>query len=137
MYSGVREVRLLDGGFSAWERHGGDVAKAPAVPQAAARFFSGGAGACRHDLLATSAEVAAVSAGSGRGTIVDVRKRGEYEGWLTDNYGFFASAGHIPSAVHQGNWDELVQTGENDDLKLRSLQEVAARRPDPASLHMA
>eukprot|EP00927_Polykrikos_kofoidii_P046360 TRINITY_DN40593_c0_g1_i1.p1 TRINITY_DN40593_c0_g1~~TRINITY_DN40593_c0_g1_i1.p1 ORF type:complete len:344 (-),score=44.06 TRINITY_DN40593_c0_g1_i1:217-1248(-) len=134
MYAGVKDTRLLDGGFAAWESHGGETACEPVHPVPVPCFSpppsdihesnSAARCICRKDFLATSSEVAAISRGGAPGTIVDVRKQGEYEGWLKDNYGFFSTAGHIPSAIYQGDWDELIDL-ETD--KLCSLEVVEAR----------
>lgn len=121
MYAGVEDVRLLDGGFAAWERHGGRLSRRPTAPRAV-EWTSGHC--CKAAYLATSEEVAAVARQDSPGVIVDVRKLGEYEGWLKDNYGFFSEAGHIPSALYQGNWDELV---DMETEKLRSVADVASR----------
>ena len=79
----------------------------------------------QRQFLASSAEVRAVSRGEAAGVLVDVRKLGEYDGSFKDNYGFFATAGHIPSCVYQGNWDELITDDGTD--RLCDPAEVEAR----------
>jgi len=53
--------------------------------------------------------------------MVDIRKTSEYEGSIKDNYKFFESAGHIPKAIHMGNWDDLC---DKETGLLRDLDEI-------------
>lgn len=115
MYAGVKRIRLLDGGLEAWIRAGG--ATVPHIHtvwslagrRAGTRRRRGG-WRVREDYLATTADVGAIAAGGqpGAGKLVDVRHTGEWDGSLPNYYCFFARAGHIPTALHQGNWDNLV-----------------------------
>lgn len=122
-YAGVKDVRLLDGGFEAWLRHQGSLQAQPSEPVSIERFND--TGQCVAEHLATTEEVAAAAAATpGAGTLVDIRRLTEYDGSAPGNYRFFQASGHIPSAVHQGNWDELVHAATDT---LKEPQEVRAR----------
>ena len=68
MYAGVKDARMLDGGFAEWGRHGGELAASPAMPVPATRFNESGAVRC--ELLASSDEVGSVSRAEARGVVV-------------------------------------------------------------------
>ena len=82
MYAGVKDVRLLDGGFAAWQRSGAAVAAGPEKPVPIARFSEAGESCVRKEFLASTQEVSAISRRQTPGALVDVRKIGEYEGWF-------------------------------------------------------
>ncbi|MGI9241473.1 MAG: rhodanese-like domain-containing protein, partial [Verrucomicrobiales bacterium] len=43
--------------------------------------------------------------------LVDVRGPGEWDGTVKHHYPFFSKAGHIPTAIFQGDWDNLLDRG--------------------------
>lgn len=108
-YAGIKSIRLLDGGIGAWLAYEGETV--PSIPTAieiAATSTPAHLPAwdVRPEFLATAEEVKTP------GTplrLVDVRRPGEYNGTETRYYPFFSKAGHIPGAVLQGNWINLVQ----------------------------
>ena len=116
MYAGIRKIRLLDGGVETWLASGGPTVSA--IPHATDLARSAGpivegfsAWPVRPELLATTPEVKTMTE-SRLGVpsrLVDVRRPGEYDGTETRYYPFFSKAGHIPRAVLQGNWINLVE----------------------------
>merc|ERR1719291_1650314 len=105
--------------MATWLRHGGRTVALPRPPVPAPKF--GAEVACQRQYLATTEEVAAISAGVSPGQLLDVRRPGEFDGSFTGAYTFFRRAGHIPSARYLANWDELVDLGSG---KLRDLESV-------------
>ena len=55
MYAGVKDVRLLDGGFKAWKNHGGETQKTPSkfLPAQVDKMNV----SCKPKYLATTSEV--------------------------------------------------------------------------------
>lgn len=113
MYAGIKSIRLLDGGIGAWLAYEGDTVSF--IPTAIEVAQKSRKKALSWDVqpqyLATAEEVKAI-AESHTGVpfrIVDVRRPGEYSGTETRYYPFFSKAGHIPNAVLQGNWINLVE----------------------------
>ncbi len=116
MVAGIKTIRLLDGGLDAWLAFGGpsvstilraiDVAKSSEPVSEVVAYWQ-----VRLEFLATMPEVEMI-AESRPGVparLVDVRRPGEYDGTETRYYPFFSKAGHIPRAVLQGNWINLVE----------------------------
>ena len=113
LYAGVQDVSLLDGGIDAWLESGG--ATVDAIPSACDADWTG---RCRGEiaptwrvrshLRATTQEVRAAAAAGNASRLVDVRRRSEWDGSDPNHYTFFSTAGHIPTAVHQGDWDTLL-----------------------------
>ena len=134
MVAGVSAIRLLDGGIAAWIEHGGTTASsvrtvwqvdenAACLGQRRQPEWK-----LRPEYLATTEEVRELVRQGGSftgGRLVDVRRRGEWDGTLTDYYCFYSKAGHIPTAIHQGDWDTLLEPG-TQKLGPR-LESVAAR----------
>lgn len=122
MYAGVEDVRVLNGGFTAWAAAGYPVSAVPAAPRPAADF---GASVPVHpEYLAKLDYARLVSSGTKKTAVmVDVRKHAEYEGTLNP-YPFFTKKGSIPNAVWQDDWDTLVDL--RDDT-YRSYTEVAKK----------
>jgi len=118
LVAGVETIRLLDGGIGTWLACGGEtvgtirraveMAEANPAPPAVAASWT-----MRSDLLATTSEVREISRhpGAAPSKLVDVRKPGEYNGTLTRYYPFFSKAGHIPGAILQGDWINLMEAG--------------------------
>ena len=115
MYAGVSKIRLLDGGLDAWVEGGMEtVPKVPtAIDLAEASIETSFEEHWQvySDFLATSEEVKNLSASQigVPARLVDVRRPEEYSGTETKYYPFFSKAGHIPRAVLQGNWVNLVE----------------------------
>jgi len=114
LYAGVQRVRLLDGGLAGWLDFGGATASTIKLARDVARCNANVGDdvdpwRSRTDILATTSEVRAIamSNGSTPSKLVDVRDAGEWDGTITDHYSFFSSSGHIPTAIHQGEWDNL------------------------------
>ena len=122
MYAGVDDVRLLDGGFAAWEHGGLPLAPHPLPPQP----VDGNADfSCVQEFLASTEEVSSISKGNGAsGLLVDIRKQGEFDGTFQDTYNFFSKAGHVPSACFHGNWDTLIM--QDGTTRFKNLDSIYA-----------
>lgn len=112
LYAGVQSVSLLDGGLDGWLEAGGETTSTIAdacdphwVGPAIARSTSW---SVRTHLRASTEEVRAAATETGRVRLVDVRRRAEWDGSGVNHYPFYSDAGHIPSALHQGDWDTLL-----------------------------
>ncbi|YCM42693.1 rhodanese-like domain-containing protein [Verrucomicrobiaceae bacterium 227] len=130
MYAGVRSVRFLDGGIEAWVAKGGEtdfevktvweVAGSHVVGERSTwtvrpEHLMSGPGLqrfVREDRLAIE-------------RLVDVRTEGEWSGAMVKKYPFFSRGGHIPKAIHQGDWNNLM---DGTSRSLRPHLEVVARR---------
>lgn len=112
MYAGVKSVHLLDGGLDAWIDHGQNVdlqisnvwdlppSESPSLEWA---FID--------QYLVTTPDICDLVGGCTDGEIgklIDVRTQGEWEGSTPFKYPFFSRAGHIPGAIHQGDWGNLM-----------------------------
>lgn len=132
LYAGVETVRLLDGGLDTWlVENRPTVARIDKADEVARRSCPlsnpSQLWPMRHDILATTAEVReiALRPETASAKLIDVRTRGEWDGSCTRHYPFFSTAGHIPNAIYQGDWDTLV---DSDTQQIRSrLDEVAQR----------
>ena len=123
MYAGVKDARLLNGGYTAWISHGGNAIDTPSTPSPVPRFNT--SGRCAGRYLASNEYVEAVAAGKNtRSILVDVRELKEYKGTYIDKYIFFKKSGHIPKAVWQDEWITLVDM--HDDT-LRNYEEVKGK----------
>ena len=113
MYAGIRKIRLLDGGLEAWLAFGGrTVSSIPSALEAGKSAKRASRWNVCPEYLTTSTEVKRIAeARPGVSTrLVDVRRPGEYDGTETKYYPFFSKAGHIPRAILQGNWINLVES---------------------------
>jgi thiosulfate/3-mercaptopyruvate sulfurtransferase len=119
MVAGVEDVRILNGGFTAWLSAGYPVSSNPAPRKPVAGF---GAKTPQHpEYLATTDYVEAISKGKNpEGILVDVRKKEEYEGKINP-YPYFTAKGAIPGAVWMGDWDVMVDMNDNT---FRSYAEI-------------
>lgn len=117
LFAGIGRVRLLDGGIDAWIEWGGPTVST--IPHALGIVESGrsvrmaSGWAVRSEYRATTVEVREISrnrSGKPAKKLIDVRRPDEYNGTQTGYYPFFSKAGHIPNAVLQGNWINLVDS---------------------------
>lgn len=132
MYAGVKCVRLLDGGIETWVTSGGrtdleikSVWEAAGVD--APELGEMSPWLVRSDLLATGAEMQSFVKGDQASDrrVVDVRTEGEWSGTTIKKYPFFSRGGHIPKAIHQGDWNNLM---DGTSRSLSPHLEVVARR---------
>ena len=128
MYCGVQDVRLLDGGWHAWNNYKKTTPQTPQdtcvnIRRRPTKFNATNECAGKH-FLATTAEVTKIAKETSTwtdGALLDIRRVGEYDGTKTDAYPFFQRAGSIPNAIYQGNWDTLV---DMESGKLKNLDEI-------------
>jgi thiosulfate/3-mercaptopyruvate sulfurtransferase len=119
MYAGVKDVRILNGGYTAWIKSGGLTSQIPGKPQ---RVSFGGKVPEHPEYLATMSFVRDVANGTNKKSVmVDVRREKETKGKLNP-YPFFTKKGKIPGAVWMGNWVDLVDMNDNT---FRSYTEVS------------
>jgi thiosulfate/3-mercaptopyruvate sulfurtransferase len=126
LYAGVKDVGLLDGGLDAWLEADGETTDS--IPSACDALWEGRASdrppaawPVRSHLRASTEDVCAAATASGASRLVDVRGRAEWDGSDRDHYPFFSAGGHIPSAIHQGDWDTLL-----DQATMRLAPQVDA-----------
>jgi len=113
MYAGVKSVRFLDGGIDAWLEHGQETVMTTTsvwdLPDITFprhewsfvhRFLASTPEVQRHLLMETACDI---------GKLIDVRTVGEWNGTTPKKYPFFSRAGHIPRAIHQGDWGNLME----------------------------
>jgi thiosulfate/3-mercaptopyruvate sulfurtransferase len=110
-YWGIRDVRLLNGGWTGWVKAGGKIEKGenkptPTTPKLAAN----------DDRLATKADLLAALKGK-PGQILDVRSTGEYCG-TTEKA---KRSGAIPGAIHL----EWIDTLDKKTGRFKPLSELA------------
>lgn len=118
MYAGVEDVRILNGGYTAWKRAGGQTTPFPRKPQ---RVSFGGKVPAHPEYMASMSFVQDISDGTNKGSVmVDVRREEETHGKLNP-YPFFKKTGKIPGAAWMGNWVDLVDMNDNT---FRSYTEV-------------
>jgi thiosulfate/3-mercaptopyruvate sulfurtransferase len=109
-YYGHPNVRMLDGGFQAWQAAGAPVTSEATAPKAAAFRI-----AERRDVLATADDVLR-SLNKKEIVILDTRSQGEYLG----THVRAARGGAIPGAVHIEWTENIAADGKfksNDELK--------------------
>ena len=111
---GHGRVRLLDGGFSAWQRDGYPVEAGP-VSRPAATFTA----RPRHDKVITTADVAAALASDGDLVLLDARDGARFRG---ESEPIDRVAGHIPGAVNLPFGGNLAADG-----RFRTPAELARR----------
>lgn len=116
MVAGIESITLLDGGIDAWLAYGGNTASTieratETTKLEVSHSPRSGSWRMRDEFLATTGFVRELSRNPQEGTarLVDVRKPGEYNGTLTRYYPFFSKAGHIPGAILQGDWINLIE----------------------------
>lgn len=118
-YAGVDDVRLLDGGFAAWNEAGHPVEKEGRLPQPVE--FSG---AVASHLLVTTEEVRERLETSGV-WMADVRSFAEFTG-RTSGYRSLDAKGRIPASVHVGDGDDAACLYNQRDGRLRPPTEILA-----------
>jgi len=109
-YAGAEDVRLLNGGYPAWEKAGGKAE----TKEIAARPVEPGKPAVRTDRLAEKKDVQAILKDKSS-QILDARSEGEYCGTA----GAATRKGHIPGAVAL-EWSDLL----TPDKKFKSPDEL-------------
>jgi thiosulfate/3-mercaptopyruvate sulfurtransferase len=124
LYSGVGDVRLLDGGCNAWVAAGYPLDTEPHVPTAQPDF---GRAIPAHPEYFIDYEEATDLITDPGGVLVSIRSRDEREG-KTSGYNYIDAVGDIPGAVWgNGGTDAYhMQEYRNIDNTMRSFHEVAA-----------
>lgn len=113
------QVRILDGGWTAWEQEGRPTSTEAATAPAGDYAFTIDPGAARPDLVADADEVLAASQ-SGSAVVLDVRRLSEFTGEEVRA----ARGGRVPTAVYSFWQDYLLwdndrrykPTGELENL---------------------
>ena len=123
LYAGVADVRLLDGGFAAWQRAGLPLEHGSTRPGPAADDF-GVTLPARPGYLADMARVRALLE-HGQGTLVSIRTWNEYVG-RTSGYSYIDARGDIPGAL----WG---RAGEDGDVNSMAAFHHADGRMKPAA----
>jgi thiosulfate/3-mercaptopyruvate sulfurtransferase len=123
LYAGVADVRLLDGGFAAWQRAGLPLEQGLKRPCPAAGDF-GAALPARPDYLADMAQVRTLLR-HGQGTLASIRTWNEYIG-RTSGYSYIDACGDIPGAA----WG---RAGEDGDVNSMAAFHHADGRMKPAA----
>lgn len=118
-YAGVADVRLLDGGFSAWAEAGYPVETEVRLPQPV-EF----AAPVASNLVATTEYIRERLQG-GRLWLADVRSVEEFTG-RTSGYSYLEAKGRIPSAAHVGDGDDGAHLYKQRDGRLRPPAEILA-----------
>lgn len=119
MYAGVEDVRLMDGGFAAWNAAGfpgetGVQAPVPAVFTAKPR----------EAFLATTQYLRA-RLDDGGAVVADARSHAEFAGEAS-GYDYLDARGRIPGAIHIGDADDGAHLYQHADGSLRDPGEIAA-----------
>lgn len=120
-YYGHPDVKMLDGGFSAWKAAGAPVTSQATAPKAATFKIA----ECR-EVLATADDVLQ-SLNSKDKAILDTRSQGEYLG----THVRAARGGAIPGAIHIEWTDNIAQDGKfKSNEELRTMYERAGITPE-------
>lgn len=101
--AGVSNVRILDGGWAAWQRSGGPVATEEVVPVVGDITITS-----LHGLAAVDADAVAAQAQSPDNLVFDARAAARYHG---DEEPLDPRAGHIPGAVSAPTAENLTADG--------------------------
>ena len=130
MHAGVRTVRLLDGGLDAWTAlgHPASLEIKTVWDLPPKRTQSIQTWSFHSDYLAQTEDVQKIANGdpaSHAGKLIDVRTEGEWDGTTPMKYTFFTRAGHIPGAIHQGDWENLM---DGSTKRLKPHLDIVARR---------
>jgi molybdopterin synthase sulfurtransferase len=124
-YAGVRDVRLLDGGYDAWVAAGNPIEQGVRVPRPASDF--GAAIPSRPEMIIDIDEVRSILPAEDA-VLVSVRNRREQTG-STSGYGYIEEVGRIAGDVWGGGGpdENYPQPHRNVDNTLRAYPEVASR----------
>ncbi len=124
LYAGIKDVRLLNGGWQSWQRAGlpQTVDLPPAI---AAQDFTAPLPASPQ-LLLTMAQTRQHMTQPDT-VLVSVRSRAEFSG-ATSGYAYISAAGDIPGARwgHAEGDSQFIHAYHNPDGTVRNLQEIAA-----------
>jgi thiosulfate/3-mercaptopyruvate sulfurtransferase len=123
LYAGVRDVRLLDGGFALWQAGGHPCERGPAPLSVAARDF-GVAFPAHPEYMIDIAQVRALLARRD-GTLASIRTEAEFTGKVS-GYSYISAAGDIPGA----RWG---QAGEDGDVNSMSTYHCADGSMKPSA----
>jgi thiosulfate/3-mercaptopyruvate sulfurtransferase len=128
MYAGVRDVRLLDGGFDSWLKADYPVETGVRQPTPV-ESFGGSMPGCPEYMLDIEETKALLS--SDQGLLVSVRSWEEYIG-KTSGYDFIKAKGRIAGAVwgHSGSDPHHMQDFRNLDSTMRSFHEIESNWQD-------
>jgi molybdopterin synthase sulfurtransferase len=122
MYAGVKDVRLLDGGFDAWQAAGfeGEKGRRDPVP---VPEFRANLPLCANYFI--DIDEARSLLADPQGVLVSVRSWDEFTG-NTSGYDFIGSRGHIPGAVwgNGGSDPYHMQHYRNVDNTMREYHEI-------------
>jgi thiosulfate/3-mercaptopyruvate sulfurtransferase len=125
LYAGVTDIRILDGGFSAWESAGFPVARGPALDYPAASDF--GADFPAHPEYLTDMQQARKYAQQPDRVLVSIRTWNEFIG-KTSGYSYIEARGDIPGARwgRAGNDDDINSMSEfhNADGTMKPPNEI-------------
>ncbi len=119
-YAGVADVRLVDGGHTAWINAGFPSETAISRPRAA--YFRT---SVRSELLATTDDVLGCI-GSARTWLVDARSAKEYAG-ETSGYRYLDRKGRLPHSIHIGDTSDAAHIYTAPDGRLRRLDHIRRR----------
>ena len=116
-YAGVRDVRLLNGGYAAWRRAGykGETARNTPMP---AQFQA----RVREEALASTGYVRA-RLGQRETVLADVRSRDEFLG-NKSGYEYLDRKGRLPGSLPAENADDEAAVYQHRDGTLRSVKEI-------------
>lgn len=127
MVAGVQDVRLLDGGFSAWLNTGGAVRSGPHQVTLTNGSMPAALRPCPQYLLQTPELRLALR--DARTRLVSIRTWNEFLG-RTSGYSYIAARGEIPGAVwgHAGDDGDMhsVSSFQLPDGRMRPAAEIAA-----------
>jgi thiosulfate/3-mercaptopyruvate sulfurtransferase len=125
LYAGVEDVRLLDGGFAAWEAGGHPCARGPVhlTPDHAVAEFGVAFPAHPEYLIGTRQARALLSTADG--ALVSIRSEAEFLGKVS-GYSYIAARGDIPGAL----WG---RAGADGDVNSMSAYHLADGRMKPAA----
>ncbi len=124
MYAGVEDVRVLDGGLSAWLNSGNDIVSGVQQPIPATSF--GGAMPGNLENIVGIDSVKEIVAGKSE-QLVSVQSWPEFIG-ETSGYSYIKAKGHIPGSIwgHSGSDPHHMQDYRNPDNTMRAYHEIAS-----------
>jgi thiosulfate/3-mercaptopyruvate sulfurtransferase len=124
-YAGVKDVRLLDGGYDAWVQAGGELDTVPHIPTSVPQF---GADVPQHpELIADIDDAKRILANPKGAALVSVRTWNEHIGKVS-GYNYIQPAGRIAGDVwgNCGTDAYHMQHYRNLDNTMRPYPEIAA-----------